>query len=65
MTTNKRIIDEKELNSLIKKAHDKGIVYGTQVATGVVLKKLSEMTHENFEEKKKELVKFCNGVLKV
>lgn len=61
----KRIIDEKQFNSLLKASYEKGVIFGTQVSSGVVLKKLNEMNSENFEEKKAELVNFCKGVIDV
>lgn len=65
ISNDKRIIDDNELSNIIKNSYDKGVIFGSKVTAGVVLKKLNMMTLENFDDMKQELVKFCAGVQKV
>ena len=63
--SNKTLLNDKELEAIKKKSYEQGVVDGTKIAVGVVLKKVLVLTPENFEEKRKEITDFCMGVLHV
>lgn len=62
---NKKIIDNKELKQIINTSYQKGVVFGCATAAGVVRKHIDKLTPDNLEEVKKELIKFCDGLIAV
>lgn len=61
----KILLDDKELKLLVKEGYDRGIIFGCKVNATKVVNTLKEMTSENFEIIKNQIIGFAKKQLEL
>ena len=61
----KILLDDKELKLLVKEGYDRGIIFGCKVNATKVVNTLKEMTSENFEIIKDQIIGFCKETIRI
>lgn len=62
---NKVLIDDKELKRLVKEGYDRGVIFGCKVNATKVVNTLNNMTSENFEIIKDQVIGFCEETIRI
>lgn len=61
----KVLIDDNELKRVVKEGYDRGVIFGCRVNASKVVNTLKEMTSENFEIIKDQIMGFCQETIRI